>query len=196
MSDPLGHTCNFQSPDESGLKIQGWGQGWKDRPIRYTILSYTNQISPSEIDAAAHSAFQKWARHGNFSFKKSSEQPHIKISFRKADDACPWGFYSSNGTILGHAFPPPPIGEGSAFSGQVHFNDRVSWSTSGNLPEGKFNIYSSMLHEIGHALGVPHLSTGTVMDPRYVRNSETPLRDLTTEDVAAIQKIYGPAVLS
>ncbi|MFZ5831091.1 MAG: matrixin family metalloprotease [Planctomycetota bacterium] len=49
------------------------------------------------------------------------------------------------------------------------------------------DLFSVLVHESGHSLGLDHSSTGTIMDP-YIRGVYSAL---TADDIAGIQAIYG-----
>jgi hypothetical protein len=101
-------------------------------------------------------------------------------------------------TTLAHAFTAGTeamlqaadgIGGGSIL-GDVHFDVIRNWvddatDVTGN---GAFDLFTVMLHEIGHALGIDHSNVvGSVMEPIYAGSR----RSLTADDIAAIQAIYG-----
>lgn len=47
-------------------------------------------------------------------------------------------------------------------------------------------LYTTLLHEVGHLFGVPHLEAGTVMSPVI----SDCLQELTPGDIEAIQRLY------
>jgi len=86
-----------------------------------------------------------------------------------------------SGYVLAHAFPP-----GTGRGGDVHFDDDEPWTTT---LDGT-NLLSVAAHEIGHALGVSHSDQrGALMYAWY--DSYNPKRTLHTDDIAAIQHLYG-----
>lgn len=96
--------------------------------------------------------------------------------------------------VLAHAFQPGTeaiFGAGGTIAGDVHFDVARVWVDDAADAAGDpdFDIYTVMLHEIGHALGVGHSAVvGSVMEPVYAGSRRT----LHADDIAAIQAIYGP----
>lgn len=60
----------------------------------------------------------------------------------------------------------------------------------GAIPAGSYDVQTVWLHEFGHAVGLGHSSVdGAVMEPFY----EGPRRALSSDDIAGITLLYGPA---
>lgn len=97
--------------------------------------------------------------------------------------------------VLGHAFPPGTeglFGPGGTIRGDVHINTGFAWvddpfdSASGS----PYDLYTVMLHEVGHALGLGHSTVaGSVMFPTYSGGNRT----LSSDDIEGIRHIYGTA---
>ena len=131
-------------------------------------------------------AFQVWASYANVSFSPAQAQGAVRsidILFASGahGDAYP---FDGPGGVLAHTFYPAPI-NGEPIAGDMHFDASESWSVGTNT-----DLFSVALHETGHALGLGHSSNpGAVMYPYYRMQT-----GLTSDDIAGIQALYGPAV--
>ena len=96
--------------------------------------------------------------------------------------------------VLAHNFQPGTqalFGPGGTAGGDSHYDSDETWSDDAldDNSDGDIDLYTVMLHEFGHALGLGHSATvGSVMEPFYVGARRT----LTADDVAGIQFVYGP----
>jgi len=97
-------------------------------------------------------------------------------------------------TVLAHAFQPGTeaiFGPGGTIAGDAHFDTARTWvDDAADTPgDGDFDLFTVVLHELGHALGLDHSGVvGSVMEPIYGGGR----RILTADDIAGIQAIYGP----
>ena len=91
------------------------------------------------------------------------------------------GYDFDNASQLAHAHTPPP--NGSTGAGDVALNTAMAFHI-----DGDFDLYSVLLHETGHSLGLEHPdNTDAVMYQNYggVRAG------LGEDDIAGIRAIYG-----
>ncbi len=79
-------------------------------------------------------------------------------------------------TTLGHAYFPQGPNQG-----QCHMNEMQDWS------DGRL-LFSTLVHEIGHNLGLEHLPDMTAV---MFASDNGQAGDLTPADITAIQRLYG-----
>ncbi|MFN0197615.1 MAG: matrixin family metalloprotease [Planctomycetaceae bacterium] len=104
-----------------------------------------------------------------------------------------WEISTSN--VLAHAFRPGTeglVGAGGTVLGDMHIDVNRTWvdDPTDTNSDADIDIYTVVLHEIGHSLGLSHSALATaVMHASYGGAKRT----LTADDIAGIQAIYGPA---
>ena len=161
----------------------------------YKGTSVLNQVLNSKYDAAVWRrevalALQTWAPYAPINF---AQMPDTKQAFivpggyqgnPLAGDIriAGYPFPSSDARQIGNAFSPNPGLDSMA--GDIQLNTSYNWSI-GASPD----LYSLMLHEVGHSLGL-----SDVGDPQRVMNhTYMGLRTgLTGPDIAELQALYGP----
>lgn len=87
-----------------------------------------------------------------------------------------------------HAFYPS-----SGIGGDVHLDDDESWDIE-NGYEGDVSFFYTLLHELGHSLGLGHSSTTeSIMYPWYSnkRTFDRTAKELYDDDIWGIEQLYG-----
>lgn len=173
--------------------------GFPDKMAQDFMLApakwYQDNISWHFINAQqyqfdlTHKAFETWQNHSNYKFRNEpmSKRANIVIAFKSLQHnfsrccnrrKCDYEF-DGVGNILAHAYFPY-----KKYSHiEIHLDSAEEWEYS---EDG--NFYQTLLHEIGHSLGLQHSSVkGSVMFPyAQVRNTT----DLSPDDIHAIQSRY------
>lgn len=89
-----------------------------------------------------------------------------------------------------HAFYP-----GSGLGGDVHLDNEESWDIeNGDDNDGDVSFFYTLLHELGHSLGLAHSSTDdSIMYPYYSnkRTFDRNTKELFDDDQWGIQQLYG-----
>lgn len=167
------------------------------------------QAVNASVQSAARTAFEQWAAVANITFeeKTSQEEGDIRIAqspYLIQEGAAGWAYTLSNGTY----FPGADTLIPNEIAGDIWF-----MPFSSEVVEGD-NDYQTIIHEIGHALGLEHPFEGeytlnsnvdsvqyTVMS--YTSHPEEVFAQLGSQverlqpstpmlyDIAAIQYLYG-----
>ncbi len=94
------------------------------------------------------------------------------------------GYDFDDASRLAHAYTPPPNGNTGA--GDVALNTAMSFDIGGD-----FDLYSVLLHETGHSLGLEHLDNP---DAVMTENYGGARAGLEAGDIAGIRAIYGARI--
>ena len=148
--------------------------------LRYFVEPVPAKLSDSEVREAFQKALAEWERFTYLRFEAAGSRNDARtLSLRLAagDHGDSWPF-DGPGRVLAHAFYPAPL-YAEPLSGDMHIDLDEQWTPN--------DLYSVMLHEAGHALGLVHSDdAGSVMYPMYRR-----VTGLGGVDIAAIRELYG-----
>lgn len=173
---------------------------WVDRPVQWSAatsssidrsLSYTYSDYPLfdyRLNDTQHglvrSAFGAWAAVSGITFEEVSDS--MTADIRVGIDAI-----DGIDNTLGEA-TYWWTGSNSLDKASIAFDSAdlsTAWTGSGPAPANTWSFYSTAVHEIGHAIGIGHLSqTDAIMYP-YANNVST----LTTADIEQAVLRYGAA---
>ncbi len=163
------------------------GPGWAANtrtPVTLTTTwgALSPKLDPAITRSEIERAFAEWSRVVQVSFRAGSSAGaarnlHILFGTRSHGDGSP--FTGTSGVIAHAFFPAPPNPE--PIAGDIHFNDEMPFRIGADI-----DLFSVALHEIGHALGLPHIDSGNaVMYPYYRKYTA-----LTSTDLVNIRRLY------
>ncbi len=171
-----------------GQYISTFGDGW-DGPGRgratltYSLEKVTEKLPLAVIQTAIEKAALEWGRVVNVRFSPSgspaaAHNANVLFASGAHGDSYP---FDGRGRVLAHTFYPPPINS-EPIAGDIHIDEDELWGNGGEV-----DLYSVILHELGHGLGLGHSDRPqSVMYP-YYRN----LSVLQDDDIAAVQRLYA-----
>jgi hypothetical protein len=188
----------------------GWPQpGGRGSPVHITY-SFTNlldggfntNLSTAELREATVSALSIWSRYAPLHFSevkdsgpKVAETPYT----RGAHPDIRIGYFPElHEESVAHAHLPSE--DRGGLEGDIHFGNDVSsfgakmWGAASAGP-WFLDFFSAILHESGHAIGLPHSADGSgVMGSVFLVFSSMEDADLLPSDIAAIRALYGAGV--
>jgi len=165
------------------LVSKGWAKDAGGKvALQYAIRSLTEKIGPTIARAEIERALQVWTRYAGLSL--SPGQPGgartIDILFGRGPHGDQYPFDGPGRTLAHTFYPAPPNSE--PIAGDMHLDADEAWRTGASV-----DLFSVVLHEAGHALGLGHSDRpGTVMYPYYHQAA-----GLSDDDIAAIRALYG-----
>ncbi|XP_065062217.1 matrix metalloproteinase-16-like [Rhopilema esculentum] len=169
------------------------GIRWEKKTITWSLKNFTPHLNPLITLILTRRAFNEWEKYSALTFKEvSTGNADIEISFEPKKHFlygslyCDMEFDGPGGTV-GHAFYPI---KHAVYGGNIHLDVDEKFSADGR---SGFNFGSTIMHEIGHSLGLLHSNHYySIMHPEYAMKAEGDYIPLTVDDIEGIQSIYGP----
>ena len=171
--------------DSTGASNYVIASRWPTNPVTYTISNCPSSLDCTAAQQAVREAVEAWDAVSGLTLNEVSGSADITILWAKGEhgDGNP---FDGAGGVLAHAFFPVPwLG---SLAGDVHLDDDEVWVTSTPTAPWQVHLGTTVMHEVGHALGLDHSD-----DPSALMWEEyTGVRGLAADDIAGIQSLYGP----
>ena len=168
------------------LMNRGWQKDANGRiDLHYFINNLTDRIPAATARAEIERALREWTRYVELTLtvsQSSGADRGLDISFMRGAHGDGYPFDGQGGSLAHTFYPNPPNPE--PLAGDLHLDWDEPWRTGVNV-----DLYSVVLHETGHALGLGHSDRpGAVMYPYYKLATS-----LTDDDIAGLRSLYGSA---
>jgi len=171
----------------------------KQNVLTYDFQNYSSLGKEKPLNEIEN-AFSVWENVCNLKFKRVFHGSQVmNIAFLTDDEKqnaeinCPYKLNNKNSGTLAHGFY---LGN-STLSGDLHFDNEI-WTDQITVSEdGKFNLFSVAVHEIGHCIGLFHNTEDedSSMQPIYKSgfSVENKNKILSESDIKTVQEMYGAA---
>uniref|UniRef100_A0AAY4EDW1 Peptidase metallopeptidase domain-containing protein n=1 Tax=Denticeps clupeoides TaxID=299321 RepID=A0AAY4EDW1_9TELE len=164
---------------------------WARRNINWRLHSYptSSSLSRETVRSLVYYALKVWAEPTPLEFHEvgSPQGADLQVDFLRGPHGDSYPFDGAGGAV-GHAFYPSDPDR----AGGVHLDAEEEWAFRQPASEGT-DLFTVLVHELGHALGLSHSSARhSVMRPYYQGPLGDPLHfSLGPQDLEWITALYG-----
>ncbi|CAL9707465.1 unnamed protein product [Knipowitschia caucasica] len=164
------------------------GATWRGSNINWRLQSYPPSLPRDTVRSLVYYALRVWAQPTPLDFHEVGlGATDLQVDFHHGYHGDDYPFDGVGGAV-GHAFfPSDPLRAGG-----VHLDSEEEWAFRQTAAEGT-DLFTVLLHELGHALGLSHSSSRhSVMRPYYQGPAGDPLHyRLGPSDLESITQLYG-----
>jgi hypothetical protein len=206
--DPKQEECE---KDRFECISSGHGYYWTERPIPYRFHSGgTSRLDNRAARVAVRRAFQTWENvdcpDGPTSLRfQEGEESDTELT---PGEPAPYDYaiyfrdegWSEGANDLALTRHDGGLRTGKVWGASIEVNTAEKTFRIGGDGDGQYDFEAVMIHEVGHYLGLDHSrEKDTIMHPTYCDDrvpcplSTEQLRQLGSDDIAAVCRLYPPA---
>jgi hypothetical protein len=160
-----------------------WPSGSGGLVLGYVFSQLTEKLPPAATQSEILRAFNQWSNVAQVTFVSGTNAQALRtvnILFARGAHGDPFPFDGPGGVLAHTFYPAPPNPE--PIAGDMHLDDDERWQIGADT-----DVYTVVLHEAGHSLGLVHTDNpDDVMYPYYRLGKR-----LSTGDIAIVQSLYG-----
>lgn len=172
--------CVWQGPEFTVGALR-----WNEPEISYSLENCPRSLDCESAHEAVRDAMGAWSARLPIRFTETSQGGDIAI-YWKVDDCGDGIGMDGRGGVYAYAHLPLAGGL-QATDGDIYFDDSEIWTTADAPTARRVHLETVALHEIGHALGLPHSA-----DPNSTMYScYCGPRSLSPDAIQMAQAIYG-----
>jgi hypothetical protein len=184
-SGPAGDVCGDGTGKYATLS---GGIKWKNFPVAYSIDASSSGISSTAAEAAVRAAFKTIDDEdhpaGDFFFSLTIN-PKITVK---------WSNIDGTGSILAQTTTYYNTASKTITKADIVFDSGDKWSVNSNFGcnggGSSFDVQNIATHEIGHAIGLGHVTDNLLTMYKYASPGETLKSSLGTGDQRGVDKLY------